>query len=139
MRKTSSISLFISVFLPALIWCVWAQPNTPAHAGTQKVCTPEITNCLPDGFIEDRYPTISAVVTSPCGAAIDTSSITMTLNDFPLTPTITGDGPEVTVSFIPDFREGLAEERPHNVVITCQDTNGEKAKIVWEFFIPILY
>jgi hypothetical protein len=105
-------------------------------AGVQPpgTCSPEVTDWEPK---LDAEPVpgviIFATITSACGVDIDQSSIRMTLNDAPISPTLSGGGSEVTATYIVPF--GLPTYENSTVSVTAEDVNGASVTKTWSFFV----
>ena len=104
----------------------------------EEKCPLEVTDWQPKGYTENARPTISATFRSACGADIEQSSIEMRISGSTrVAHTVTGSGPEVTVTFTLDFL--LKEDELHTVSVRAQDVNGVLGKKAWDFYIPLIY
>jgi len=77
--------------------------------------------------------TITATFMSSCGANIDESSIVMIVHGNAVTPTITGSGSQVIVTYTPPT--ALEKDRTYQVTVTAQDVNGNVGEKTWGFYI----
>jgi len=99
----------------------------------------DVTDLLPADTtsIEDLRPIISATFTSPCGDDIDVSSIEMFLDSDDVTPIITGNGSEVTVTYTPAY--DLENLTTFVVEVSALDVNGVSGEATWEFDTAYFY
>ena len=70
--------------------------------------------------------------------AIDQSSIEMTLDGSPVTPTVSGSGSEVTASY-QVTEPPLVQEADHTASVRAEDVNGEVLEKTWTFYVPDIY
>ena len=103
----------------------------------QAECAVTVPEWAPRGSALRVRPEILAVLTSTCGAAIDVTSIRMTVDDEPVTPTTEGGGAKVTVLHVPV--DALLEEADHTVSVQAQDANGVEGGRTWTFYVPDTY
>jgi len=104
--------------------------------GAQK-CIVEVPEWAPRGSANSARPRITATLASSCGAAIDVSSIRMTVNDEAVEPKADGSGATVTVVYVPDA--ALLEETDHTVTVRARDANGAAGERTWTFRLPDTY
>ena len=107
------------------------------EAQEQEECAVTIPEWAPRGSAQRVRPEILAVLTSTCGAAIDVTSIRMTVDDEPVMPTTEGSGAKVTVLHVPV--DALLEEADHTVSVQAQDANGVEGGRTWTFYVPDTY
>jgi hypothetical protein len=104
--------------------------------GAQK-CIVEVPEWAPRGSASGARPRITATLVSSCGAAIDVSSIRMTVNDEAVKPTTDGSGTTVTVVYVP--QEALLEESDHTVTVRARDAKEAAGERTWTFRVPDTY
>ena len=107
------------------------------EAQEQEECAVTVPEWAPRGSAQRVRPEILAVLTSTCGAAIDVTSVRMTIDDEPVTPTTEGSGAKVTVLHVPV--DALLEEADHTVSVQAQDANGVEGGRTWTFYVPDTY
>jgi hypothetical protein len=100
-------------------------------------CAPELTDWGPTEDSPENRPTITATISSPCGDAIDPSSIEMYVDDSLVSHELSGSGSEVTVSYMP-FLE-FPMETWHTVTVQARDASGESVEHSWEFYVCHYY
>jgi hypothetical protein len=100
-------------------------------------CALEVPEWAPRGSASSARPRITATLTSTCGAAIDLSSIRMTLDDEAVMPTPDGTGSQVTVTFTP--ASALLAESDHTVTVQARDAKGTKGEKTWAFHLGDTY
>jgi hypothetical protein len=100
-------------------------------------CIVEVPEWAPRGSASGARPRISATLVSSCGAAIELSSIRMTVNDQAVEPTAEGSGATVTIVYVPE--KALLEEADHTVVVQARDANGAAGERTWTFRLPDTY
>ena len=98
-------------------------------------CNPEVTNWTPLGNNAFLPATITATFNSPCGTAIDKSTITMSLNGDAVTPTLSGDGATVTATYVYD----VEVDTDTHVVVSAKDADGNSVTHDWTFYTPFIY
>jgi hypothetical protein len=105
--------------------------------GEAPACPLDVTAWQPKGSASSAQPTISATFRSQCGAAIDISSIEMYVDTLPVTPTVSGSGSEVTITYVPESPLMDWEQNSnHPVDVRVQDVNGTQGEKYWSFFVP---
>lgn len=125
------------VWLNGLVFCVCALA-VAATAGPQtQGCAVEAADWAPRGSAKTARPTITVVLTSTCGAAIDLSSIQMTVDDEAVMAKAEGAGPKITVSYTPE--SALVEEEDHTVVVRVRDVKGTAGEKTWTFHVGDTY
>jgi hypothetical protein len=97
----------------------------------------DVTDMQPEGDIEDLRPIISATVSSPCDDDIDIDSIEMSLDGNPVTPTVTGSGSEVIVTYRP--ATDLENLTTFTVEVSAEDVNGVSGETEWDFETGFFY
>jgi hypothetical protein len=113
---------------------VSSAPGAPT--GGAPVCTIDFTEWQPTGIGNSSMPTISAIIKSRCGAAIDISSIDMYLDYVKIYPTANGSGSEVMITYDTPAPLGEWEQNAaHEVVLLVQDIYGTKGEISWYFWV----
>jgi hypothetical protein len=100
-------------------------------------CVVEVPEWAPRGSASNARPRITATLVSSCGAAIEVSSIRMTVNDEAVEPATDGSGATVTVAYVPE--KALLEEADHTVVVRARDANGAAGERTWTFRLPDTY
>ena len=113
-----------------------AVPPLTAQEGEED-CAVTIPEWAPRGSARRVRPEILATLTSTCGTAIDVTSVRMTVDEEPVTPTTDGSGARVIVSYIPV--DALLEEADHTVTVQARDANGVSGERTWTFHVPDTY
>ena len=116
-----------------------AAREAPEGQGAQveEECRVTVPEWAPRGSARRVRPEILAVLTSTCGAAIDVTSIRMTIDDEPVEPTTEGSGAKVTVTHVPV--DALLEEADHTISLQAQDADGVEGGRTWTFYVPDTY
>jgi glucosamine 6-phosphate synthetase-like amidotransferase/phosphosugar isomerase protein len=110
--------------------------STVSWTGAQK-CEVTVPEWAPRGSADTARPRISATLTSTCGAAIDVSSVRMTVDKQAVKPTMEGSDATVTVVYVPP--SALLEEADHTVAVQAQDEKGVPGERTWTFHVPDTY
>ena len=110
--------------------------SAPAHSQPQ-TCAIEASEWAPRGTARTARPRITVVLASTCGAAIDPSSVEMTVDDEAVTATTEGTGPKITVVYTP--ATALVEEEDHTVVVKARDVKGTAGEQTWTFHVGDTY
>ena len=100
-------------------------------------CALVVPEWAPRGSAPTARPRISATLTSSCGAAIDLSSIRMTVDDEEVKATTDGSGATVTVSYTP--QSPLTEGADHDVAVQAKDEKGVTGEKRWTFSLGDTY
>jgi hypothetical protein len=100
-------------------------------------CVIDVPEWSPRGSAKTARPRITATLVSTCAAAIDLSSIHMTIDDEPVMPTAEGTGPKVTVVYTPTT--ALVEDADHTVTVAASDLKGAKGRKTWTFHLGDTY
>ena len=127
-------SLLLLVTVPPL---TAQEAQEGQEAQEQEECAVTVPEWAPRGSARSVRPEILAVLTSTCGAAIDVTSIRMTVDDEPVTPATEGSGAKVTVMHVPV--DALLEEADHTISVQAQDANGVEGGRNWTFYVPDTY
>jgi hypothetical protein len=126
-----------SVRFSGVVFCGWVlAASAPANSQAQ-ICVIEASEWAPRGSAKTARPAITVVLTSSCGAAIDPSSIQMTVDDEAVMAKAEGAGPKITVSYTPE--SALVEEEDHTVVVRVRDVKGTAGEKTWTFHVGDTY
>ena len=111
-----------------------------ASAGGAPACSFAATAWQPMGIAPHARPTISATFKSQCGAEIDISSLEMYLDYEKVTPTVSGSGSEVTITYEPpaDLVD-WEQDATHSVRVLVQDVYGTEGEKSWDFVVLPAY
>jgi hypothetical protein len=126
-----------NIWLAAFISFVFSPEGAVLAASQAQNCAIEAPEWAPRGSATTARPTISVTLTSTCGAAIEVSSIKMTIDDETATPKVDGSGPKITLSYTPE--SALAQEADHTVVVQARDAAGTTGEKRWTFHIGDTY
>ena len=121
--------------LAGVLLLVAVPPLTAQEA--REDCAVTIPEWAPRGSAQRVRPRILATLTSTCGTAIDVTSVRMTVDEEPVTPTTDGSGAKVTVVYVPE--SALLEEADHTVTVQALDANGVAGERTWTFYLPDSY
>ena len=100
-------------------------------------CGIDVPEWAPRGSARSARPRITATLVSTCAAAIDASSIRMTIDDEVVMPTVEGTGPKVMTSYTP--KTALLEDADHTVTVSASDLKGAKGGKTWTFHLGDTY
>ena len=108
----------------------------PTDSAAQS-CAIDAPEWAPRGTAKTARPNITVTLVSTCGAAIDLSSIRMTVNGEAVAPKTEGTGPKVTVVYVP--AAALVEEEDHTIVVRARDAKGTAGEKTWTFHVADTY
>jgi hypothetical protein len=125
------------VFLGLVVLCVFSPEGSGLARPQTQNCALEAPEWAPRGSATTTRPRVSVTLTSTCGAAIEVSSIKMTIDDETVMPKVDGSGSKVTVSYTPE--SALEQEADHTVVVQARDAAGTPGEKRWTFHIGDTY
>lgn len=119
------------------LWTFMAVTGLGPSSSQAQNCAIDAPEWAPRGSASTARPRISVTLTSTCDAAMDPSSVRMTVDDEAVRPMVEGAGSTITVAYTPE--SALVEEEDHTVVVQVRDTKGTSGEKRWTFHIGDTY